>query len=149
MKIYREKRNGDLIMMPELVMELGHDFIKKEEKIQKKKSNTFLNRVILFIECIILKNRIKKLDYKNIINKNKEILNGKPVIKGTRITPKVIYEYFIANCGDDEKNLDNFVELIKKEYPSLKNKNEETILKSLLYYIANEPIINIIKTTKK
>ena len=81
MKIYREKRSGDLIMMPELVMELGHDFIKKEEKIQKKKSNTFLNRVILFIECIILKNRIKKLDYKNIINKNKEILNGKPVIK--------------------------------------------------------------------
>ena len=32
MKIYREKRSGDLIMMPELVMELGHDFIKKEEK---------------------------------------------------------------------------------------------------------------------
>ena len=37
----------------------------------------------------------------------------------------------------------------KKDVKKVKNKNEETILKSLLYYIANEPIINIIKTTKK
>ena len=149
MKLCREKRSGDLIMMPELVIEIGHDFIKKEEKIQKKKNNTFFSHLILFIECIILKSRIKKLNYKNIIEKNKEILDGKPVIKGTRITPKIIYEHFIANCEDDEKDLDDFVELIRKEYPSLKNKKEETILKSLLYYIANEPITNIIKNTKK
>ena len=76
-------------------------------------------------------------------------MDGKPVIKGTRITPKIIYEHFIANCEDDEKDLDDFVELIRKEYPSLKNKKEETILKSLLYYIANEPITNIIRNTKK
>lgn len=149
MKLFREKRSGDLIMMPELVIEIGHDFIKKEEKIQKKKNNTFFSHLILFIECIILKSRIKKLNYKNIIEKNKEILDGKPVIKGTRITPKIIYEHFIANCEDDEKDLDDFVELIRKEYPSLKNKKEETILKSLLYYIANEPITNIIRNTKK
>lgn len=136
-------------MMPELVMEIGHDFIKKEEKIQKKKNNTFLNHIILFIECMMLKNRIKKLNYKNVIEQNKEILDGKPVIKGTRITPKVIYEHFMVYCGNDEKNLDDFVELIKKEYPSLKNKKEETILKSLLYYVANESTINIIKATKK
>ena len=136
-------------MMPELVMEIGHDFIKKEEKIQKKKNNTFLNHIILFVECMMLKNRIKKLNYKNVIEQNKEILDGKPVIKGTRITPKVIYEHFMAYCGNDEKNLDDFVELIKKEYPSLKNKKEETILKSLLYYVANESTINIIRATKK
>ncbi len=136
-------------MMPELVMEIGHDFIKKEEKIQKKKSNPFFNRIMLIIEYIILKKGIKRLNYKNIIEQNKDILDGKPVIKGTRITPKVIYEYFMANCEDDKKTLNDFVALIKKEYPSLKNKSEETILKSLLYYIANESIINIIKNTKK
>lgn len=149
MKLYCEKRSGDLIMMPELVMEIGHDFIRKEEKTQKKKSKPFLKRVMFIIECIMIKKGIKRLNYKNIIEQNKDILDGKPVIKGTRITPKVIYEYFMANCDDNEKTLNDFVELIKKEYPSLKNKSEETILKSLLYYIANESIINIIKNMKK
>ena len=59
---------------------------------------------------------------------------------------KLVHQDFSRPIFEEK---DNFVELIKKEYPSLKNKNEETILKSLLYYIANEPIINIIKTTKK
>lgn len=132
-------------MMPEQVMQIGNSFIQKEEKEQKKKNNGFFNSIELLIKFIIIKKRLKKLNYKNIIEQSDDILNGKPVIKGTRITPKVIYEHFMINCKDDKKDLDDFVSLIKKEYPSLKNKSEETILKSLLYYVANESIINIIK----
>lgn len=141
----RKIKRGGKKMMPELVMQVGNSYIEKEEKKEKKKNIILFSVIRELIEIILLKKHLKKLDYTNIIQVDKEVLNGSPVIKGTRISPKIIYEHFIKNCEEKNFDIEKFVKFIKKEYPSLKKKNEKTIMKSLLYHIAHEPLIKIIK----
>lgn len=131
-------------MMPELVMQVGNSYIEQEDKKGKKNNSRFLGSIRALIDVLLLRKELKKLDYKNIIEIDKDILNGKPVIKGTRISPRTIYEHFSNNCKEKEFNIDKFIEFIKKEYPSLKRKSEKTIMKSLLYYVAYEPLLKLI-----
>lgn len=131
-------------MMPELVMEIGSDFIKQEEKKKKNEQIVFIHCVKTFFDFVEMKRLLRKLDYKNVIDKSKEIMNGESVIKGTRIPTKAIYELFLIKCNEKNFNVDNFICDIKREYPSLKNKSESTILKGMLYYVAHKSIFNFL-----
>lgn len=131
-------------MMTEMFMEIGNNFIKQEEKNKKNEQMSFIYAVKEFLNFLKTKRSLKKLDYRNVIDKNKEIMNGKPVIKGTRIPAKTIYELFLIKCNGKKFTVDDFICDIKKEYPSLKNKNESTILKAMLYYVANKSVFNFL-----
>lgn len=95
--------------------------------------------------------RIKTIDiYDEIIDKNiikdKEIRNGKAIIKGSRITPKELIFCIAEKIEQDEKNgIETNYEGIKKylseEYPSITN--EEQIKAALYYTIKYE--INIFR----
>lgn len=132
-------------MMPELVMEIGNDFIKQEEKNKKEEQIGFVYGIKVFFSFLGMKRLLKKLDYRNVIEKNKDIMNGEAVIKGTRVSTKAIYEQFLIKCDKKKFNADDFAKEIKKEYPSLKNKSESTILKGMLYYVAHKSIFNFLK----
>ena len=80
-----------------------------------------------------------------MISINKEILNGKPTIKGTRISPEVVYRFYMSYCKEKKCGFEKFIDELKIQYPSLKRKTEETILMSLSYHIANTNIFELIK----
>ncbi|WP_353686773.1 DUF433 domain-containing protein [Thermodesulfovibrio sp. 3462-1] len=54
------------------------------------------------------------MKYRDRIEINPEILVGKPIIKGTRISVEFILE-FLANGWDIEKILKNYPQLTKKD----------------------------------
>jgi len=145
----RKTKRGDLFMMPGIVMQnafdYGNYYVTKEKQEKKETKNGLFSNIKFYCKFIALQQRLKKLDYRNIIEKNTDILNGKAVIKGTRIMPKVVLDYFVEDCKDKTYEEEQFVEKIKKEYPSLKNKNNQTIIKILLYAVAYESITNLIK----
>ena len=141
----RNCKRGEVTMMPELVMKIGNDFLKKEEKNKKEEQISFIYGVRVFFAFLETKRQLKKLDYRNIIEKNKDIMNGKAVIKGTRVSAKAIYEQFVIKCEKNNFNAKDFAKEIKNEYPSLKNKSESTIIKGMLYYVAHKSIFNFFK----
>ena len=139
-------------MMPGLAMQnvfdYGNYYVSKEKQEKKEKKETkkgLLNNIKFYCKFIGLQQKLKKLDYNNIIEKNENILNGKAVIKGTRITPKVVLDYFKEDCKDKTYEEKQFVEKIKKEERSSKNKNDKTIIKILLYAVAYESITYLVK----
>ena len=78
-----------------------------------------------------LKKKAKKIDYSNYIEENNDICNGEPVIKGTRIKPITIYNYWFSN-KKKYKNFDLYFEDIKKAYPAL---DDDKTLHAWLYCI--------------
>ncbi|MGM9881552.1 MAG: DUF433 domain-containing protein [Bacilli bacterium] len=145
MKLYCKDRNGDLIMMPDLVMEWGHEIIQDESKKTRVKKTNFIDELIYFFNFWMLQKKLKKLDYRDTISKNKEIMNGKVVFKGTRVPVKVVYDFFVEKCEKNIFDSETFIYDIKEEYPSLKNKKNKTILKGLMYYIGNKSIFTLFK----
>lgn len=145
MKLYREKRKGDKNMMPDLVMGWGQEIIRDESKKEKSKESRFINELTSFIKISMLKKELKKLDYRDTISKNAEVMNGIEVFKGTRIPVKVVYEYIIAKNKKGNFNSKTLICDIKEEYPSLKNKKDKTIIKGLMYCIGHKSIFTLFK----
>lgn len=145
MKLYREKRKGDKNMMPDLVMGWGQEIIRDESKKEKSKESSFINELTLFIKISMLKKELKKLDYRDTVSKNAEVMNGIEVFKGTRIPVKVVYEYFIEKSKKGNFDPKNFICDIKEEYPSLKNKKDKTIIKGLMYCVGHKSTFTLFK----
>ena len=132
---------GELIMVPDLTL---NNYIMQEEKV-KNNEDGFFASIKSFFKILSYKKDLKKVDYKNVISINEEILNGQPTIKGTRISPKTIYCFFMSYCKENGFGLEKFIDELKLQYPSLKRKTNETLLKGLLYYIANTNIFELMK----
>ena len=132
-------------MIPELFMEWGHEIIRDESKKAKVKETNFIDEFISILDFWMLKKKLKKINYRDTISKNKEIMNGKVVFKGTRVPVKVVYDFFIEKCKKNMFNSETFIHDVKEEYPSLKNKKDKTILKGLMYYIGNKSIFTLLK----
>lgn len=98
------------------------------EKIMKKIGNYLKNRYYIQGIKIIA----KKIDYSEFIETNKGICSGKPVIKGTRITPITIADYFFSICEENGYKLEKIIKETISNYPSL---DEEKILVSILFCI--------------
>lgn len=145
MKLYREKRKGDKNMMPDLVMGWGQEIIRDESKKEKSKESSFINELTLFIKIAMLKRELKKLDYRDTVSKNAEVMNGIEVFKGTRIPVKVVYEYFIEKSKKGNFEPKNIICDIKEEYPSLKNKKDKTIIKGLMYCVRHKSTFKFFK----
>ena len=79
-----------------------------------------------------LKSKSKNFDYSKYIEKNRDICNGKPIIKGTRIEPITIWNYFMSIEKTDNINMDVIMKKIKEDYPAL---DDDKILVSFLYCI--------------
>ena len=92
------------------------------------------------IKCISCYKRLKKLanktDFSKYIESNSEVLDGKFVIKNTRIQPEIIFYYFANKCEEIDDS-EKIMEMIKENYPSL---NDEEILMSFLYVIKEKGI---------
>ena len=145
LKLYFKKRDGDFIMVPELVMGMSQEIIRDEEKKSKIRKSNPISNFISFLDFVIVKNKLKKLDYRDTISKEKNVMNGIAVFKGTRIPVKIVYDYFEEKCKENNFNLETFIYDIKQEYPSLKNKKDKTILKGLMYCVGYKSIFTFFK----
>lgn len=74
------------------------------------------------------------MNYKNIISRNPEIMLGKPIIKGTRITVELIIRKLSAGYS-----VDNLLE----SYPHLTEKQIYAALQYAAEVIANEEMIDV------
>lgn len=120
-------------MMPELVMkelyEKTYDS-SLNKKNEEKKSFNFFAQFVNRLYYYQLKKIAKKVDYNMYLESNKDICNGKIVIKNTRIQPITIMNYFVTNYKKYNNDADLFIKDIKENYPTLA---EIEILVSILY----------------
>ena len=121
-------------MMPEMVMQ---GIIEKSNTLEqgnspKKKDYKLLRKVLDFLAWNELKSKSKNFDYSKYIEKNRDICNGKPIVKGTRIEPITVWNYFMSIEKTDNINMDIIMKKIKEDYPAL---DDDKILVSFLYCI--------------
>lgn len=129
------------------------NMIYEDEELKKElKEESTKTKFVDKIEAIIMVKKFKKLlKNKNskvysYLDNNKEILNGKTVIKGTRITPETItnYVYFLMSGNNNNNKITSpskVVEKVLTEYPSL---TEEDIKAAMIYDVANTSYISIL-----
>lgn len=72
--------------------------------------------------------------YQNIIVRNPEIMNGKPIIKGTRITVELILKKLSEGISVDE---------LVKIYPHITHFQILTVLEYASDIIANEEVLEV------
>ncbi len=142
MKKYCKNKEGDLIMMSDLVIGWGNEIIQDEYKKDKTKKT---NSLFSYFDFWMLQRKLKKLDYRDTISRDKEVMNGKIVFKGTRIPVKVVYDFFVEKCNSKTFDSNTFISEVKEEYPSLKDKKDKIVIKGLMYYIGNKPIFTLFK----
>ncbi len=119
-------------MMLEMVMKEFYKTFDNSFEIKKDKSITYFSKLINYFYYLQLKHLSKKMDYSKYFERNKNICDGKLVIRGTRIQPITIMNFLKSNYYD--KNIEQSLQDIKNNYPTL---NEEQILISILYTIKN------------
>ena len=101
--------------------------------------NYFDNKYTLFDRIYYyfkVKRIATKIDWPLYMNKNKIICNGDVVIKGTRIKPETIYNYFFK-LSKKEKDINKIVITINKSYPTI---NEKDIYLSIIYTVKKKGI---------
>lgn len=128
-----------------LVMELGRDFIQNEYSETEKKNKIDFEEFSKFLKVLKFKKKMKKIDYRDTITIDKDIMNGKAVFKGTRILVTITYDFFIEKYSDGTHELKDIICQFKKEYPSLKNKQDKTIIKGLMFCISRKSFITFLK----
>lgn len=124
---------NEVIAMPEGIIKGIYNEASNYDGSKKEKEIGLLDGLYYYYK---IKKIAKKIDWSIYIEKNKNICNGDPVIKGTRIRPETIYYYFWKSCHNGESSEKIGIKL-KENYPSL---TEETILMSLLYVIKKKGI---------
>ncbi|MDY0089221.1 MAG: DUF433 domain-containing protein [Flavobacteriaceae bacterium] len=72
--------------------------------------------------------------YQNIIVRNPEIMNGKPIIKGTRITVELILKKLSEGISVDD---------LVKMYPHITNLQVLAVLEYASDVIANDEVLEV------
>ena len=70
-----------------------------------------------------------KIDWRNHITSNEKVLNGKPIIKNTRISVELILELLASNWT---------YEMILESYPRLNREDITAVYQYLIVCIQNE-----------
>lgn len=112
-----------------------------DNKVNIADKTTLSDLISAYFSLKKVKKVAKSIDFSKYITSNKSIMNGLPVIKGTRITVKTIYESSILHASECIKNNIDPIELIKKDYPSL---SDDEILFALLYYMKNTSFLKLL-----
>lgn len=125
-----EQVKGGIFNMYETTMKSFYEQVSGDKSNHEPKFSLWLKKLSDYISAWHfykeLKKETKKKDFSLYIIQNKEICNGKPIIKDTRIQPVTV-----VRCMKKSKEK-NFIQFIKEEYPTLK---EDEILIAILYYI--------------
>lgn len=120
-KCYNPKQRGvySMIDATNCIDDLLHDNeeIKKEQSILMDR----LQLILLIKKC---RDQIKynKEIINYVLTSNKEIANGKVVVKGTRITPKTISDYYLRVMKETNGNYDETLKILAENYPSIDKK---------------------------
>lgn len=116
---------GGILKMQGATMKYFYEqVVGAEDENKSSKVNVF----VLYYYYRKIKKAVKQIDCSNYIEKNKNICNGKAVIKGTRIQPIVIMRYMF----NPAENVDESQAKILSDYPSIKS---DAIMPAVVYYI--------------
>lgn len=111
-------------------------------EVKSKRETPRLNALIDFIKLKCIANEQKELIDKYIV-KDKNIRNGKAVIKGTRITPQELLLITQESFNTKPKNTEEFIGYIKEQYPSIDS--AEKIVAGLSYSIRKYSMIKFLR----
>ncbi len=98
------------------------------EKSDKAKS--YFKKLMIIQKLHYIKKMCKKMNFSNTIEKNSNIMEGKAVIKGTRITTETIV-HCVLNINAEQSD-EKIIAEVKKQYPGI---TEVQIVMALIYYI--------------
>lgn len=118
--------------MPDVVIKGIYNEMCNFDNSQKSKMSFF----DLLYYYFKLKKIAKKVDWSLYISEDKKICNGDAVIKGTRIKPETILNYYLKMCKTQTDANERLIS-IKKAYPTL---SEKEISLSILYTIKKKGI---------
>lgn len=118
--------------MPEAIMKGIYDEASSYDNMVEEKQGI----LDVFYYYYKLKKISKKIKWSLYVEKSKDVCNGAVVLKGTRIRPETILEFFL-NESKTCDNADQIMLKIKKNYPTLE---DETILMAFLYTIRKKGI---------
>lgn len=120
------------------------DIIYSDDNLKTKlnKKSGFISKLqmLLFVKKVKSIYRDKTLKLYEHFEKNKEILNGRTVIKGTRITPETINNYIIKQV-DQKIESEKIFEQLLVDYPSI---TKDDISASVVYSVAKMSYIKIL-----
>lgn len=117
------------------------DKLKTELTEKNKKSNLLTKlQMLIFVKSMKSIYYNKNLKLHERFENNKEILNGKTVIKGTRITPETINTYITKKTNKNISREEIFKQLLL-DYPSI---TKDDIIASLVYCFAKMSYIKIL-----
>jgi len=74
------------------------------------------------------------MKYKNRITTDSEILGGKPIIKGTRISVEFILELYASGAAKEE---------ILRSYPHLSEEDIHAVLSYATQFLRNEIVLDL------
>lgn len=114
------------------------DVIKSTMK-EEKSTSKIITYFSIFNSIRSTKSKLKKYDFSGLIETNNDVLNGQEVIKGTRITPKHLFDHMYSNISKLNKkpkkeDINTFFQKLLVDYPSI---TEEQYVNAVLYYIKN------------
>lgn len=136
-----QKKKGGFTMTDVLSIYDMEQIVENVKDIEvEEKANEKANKIALFI-AIRKSKELNELVNKYIV-KNKEIRDGKAVIKGTRITP-IELMYCVAEVLKNNKNEKTFEEIrdyLYEQYPSINNENQ---IKAAISYVIKKEISTI------
>lgn len=133
---YKSLKKMEVIDMPDVVIKGIYNEMCNFEVSQKSKTSFF----DLLYYYFKLKKIAKKVDWSLYISEDKKICNGDAVIKGTRIKPETILNYYLKLCKTQTDANERII-FIKKAYPTL---GEKEISLSILYMVKKKGIRFII-----
>ena len=106
----------------------NHNTNSKVEKRPKNVISCFFSMVHYYYK---LKRISKNNKFEEYLEKNNNICNGEYVLKGTRIKPIIVFDYWLTACKKEKnKSFKTIVKDIERNYPTI---NEKQITMSLLY----------------
>ena len=124
---YKSFKKMEVIDMPDVVIKGIYNEMCNFEEYTKNKMSLF-DTVYYYFK---LKKIAKGIDWILYISKDKSVCNGEAVIKGTRIKPETILNYFFK-LSDAQTDVNKIITNIKKSYPTI---SEKQIALSVLYMI--------------
>ncbi len=115
----------------------------EHNKSKEKKDN----KIVLFFQklksLVYIKQMLRKYDFSDTFESNKDVLNGKLVIKNTRITPEIVFNHLLMNINKyDDKTQNEFIQKLLVDFPSI---TADQYIASILYYIKKTGYIKLLK----
>ena len=110
------------------------DDVIRTTKREEKSPSKIMTYFSIFNSIRGTKSKLKQYDFSGLLETNSDVLNGQEVIKGTRITPKHLFDHMYSNISkfNQKEDINTFFQKLLVDYPSI---TEEQYVSAVLYYI--------------